>query len=109
MNYAKNLPLNDDVLLHTNVLKMLQCLNLYSFFFLFRRYSHLHLLLVPTETPLLQEEFVAYPFLNDSDIPESEWKGDSESKFFTVDSLYGFISTMTITVSSESSFNADFK
>ena len=37
------------------------------------RYPHLHGLTVPKEMELLQEEFVCYQLLNDSDIPTDIW------------------------------------
>ena len=118
MNYIKRtLPLNDDLLLHAKVIDIKQrdAAKFESIEFFVHRYPHLQFLSVRSEAELLQEEFVSYQLLSDSDIPEDEWKkaevidDDSEHRFYSIDHLWGFISTMTKIGSTEPKFQRLFQ
>ena len=64
-------PSNDDLLRHASFLNFENRVNIGfdSVEYFVSRYPHLHGLTVPREIELLQEEFVSYQLLNDSDIP----------------------------------------
>ena len=72
------------------------------------RFPHLHALMEPHEMELLQEEFISYQLLRDTDIPPEVWAeakvGEDEEKYYQIDILWGYLCKVLQIGSSEPMF-----
>ena len=102
-------PLKDDVLLHAkfvNFERREEC-GFDSVEFFVHRYSHLQGLTSPSEMELLQEEFISYQLLSDTDIPSRIWdeaKVGEDDVYYRVDVLWKYLCQIQRVDSSELKF-----
>lgn len=91
-------PLNDDLLRHARFLNFEKrssvCFDAIEYFI--HRYRFLlHPLTAPREMELLQEEFVSYQLLRESDIPSDIWDaakvGEAENRYYSMDVIWGYL------------------
>ena len=102
-------PLKDDVLKHAKFIdfeRRKRC-TFQSVEYFVSLFPHLDSLKAPKEMELLQEEFVSYQLLHDSEIPPAIWEeahtGDDDL-YYKVDVLWGYICKMQCIGSSELRF-----
>ena len=96
----KTYPIKDDVLSHAkfiNFEKREEC-DFDSVEYFVHRFPHLQDLTIASEMELLQEEFISYQLLHDTDIPPRIWDetkvGEDEDVYYRVDILWKYLCQM---------------
>ncbi len=103
-------PLNDAVLRHAKFLDVekKEEVTFDSVEYFVHRFPHLHALRTPQELDMLQEEFVSYQLLRDTDIPIQVWEvakvGEDEAVYYRIDVLWGHLCKIKEIGSSELKF-----
>ena len=103
-------PLSDPFLQHAKLVNFQDreeiCFDSVEYFI--SRFPHLSALNTPRETELLQEEFVHYQLLSDSEIPTQVWEeakvNEDEHVYYRIDALWGYICKMQSIGSSQLKF-----
>ena len=96
--YVKStFPLNDTVLQHAKFVNFEKRADVGfdSVEYFVHRFPYLHALTTPIEMDILQEEFVSYQLLSDTDIPHHVWEEakvhEDEAAYYRIDTLWGLI------------------
>ena len=103
-------PIGEDLLRHAQFLNFEKrtSVDFNSVEYFVNRYSFLHVLTSPNEMALLQEEFVDYQLLSDTDIPTEIWDtarvGEGDSEYYCMDIIWGYLCNVKATGSSELKF-----
>lgn len=104
-------PLNDDVLQHAKFInfEMREQVTFDSVEYFVHRFPHLLDLRSPREIEALQEEFISYQLLSDTDIPTNVWEnakvGEDEDVYYRIDALWGHLCQMPTVGSSQPRFS----